>query len=69
MNNWLSYCGLIDAKMRPSDKDLPVRKYIQKSIKVPLQNYRLRLLRHQSQGILKNRFYSFLDFTFTFHIS
>ena len=24
MNNLLSYCGLIDAKMRASDKDLPV---------------------------------------------
>ena len=25
MNNLLSYCGLIDAKIRDSDKDLPVR--------------------------------------------
>ena len=24
MNNLLSYCGLVDAKIRPSDKDLPV---------------------------------------------
>ena len=24
MNNMLSYCGLIDAKIRASDKDLPV---------------------------------------------
>ena len=24
MNNLLSYCGLIDAKIRDSDKDLPV---------------------------------------------
>ena len=24
MNNLLSYCGLIDAKIRASDKDLPV---------------------------------------------
>ena len=24
MNNLLSYCGLIDAKLRASDKDLPV---------------------------------------------
>ena len=23
-NNLLSYCGLVDAKIRPSDKDLPV---------------------------------------------
>ena len=25
MNNLLSYCGLVDAKIRASDKDLPVR--------------------------------------------
>ena len=25
MNNLLSYCGLIDAKIRVSDKDLPVQ--------------------------------------------
>jgi hypothetical protein len=25
MNNLLSYCGLIDAKIRASDKDLPVQ--------------------------------------------
>jgi hypothetical protein len=25
MNNLLSYCGLIDAKIRASDKDLPVK--------------------------------------------
>ena len=24
MNNLLSYCGLVDAKIRASDKDLPV---------------------------------------------
>ena len=27
MNNLLSYCGFIDAKMRASDKDLPVLAY------------------------------------------
>ena len=26
MNNLLSYCGLIDAKIRASDKDLPVQQ-------------------------------------------
>ena len=26
MNNLLSYCGLIDAKIRASDKDLPVKQ-------------------------------------------
>ena len=25
MNNLLSYCGLVDAKIRASDKDLPVK--------------------------------------------
>ena len=28
MNNLLSYCGLIDAKIRASDKDLPVQAAI-----------------------------------------
>ena len=26
MNNFSSYCGLVDAKIRASDKDLPVHK-------------------------------------------
>ena len=26
MNNLLSYCGLVDAKIRASDKDLPVQR-------------------------------------------
>ena len=26
MNNLLLYCGLVDAKIRASDKDLPVQK-------------------------------------------
>ena len=26
MNNLLSYCGLVDARITGSDKDLPVRK-------------------------------------------
>ena len=28
MNNLSSYCGFVDAKIRASDKDLPVKKYI-----------------------------------------
>ena len=28
MNNLLSYCGLVDAKIRASDKELPVRLII-----------------------------------------
>ena len=27
MNNLLIYCGLVDAKIRATDKDLPVKKY------------------------------------------
>ena len=27
MNNLLSYCGLLDARIRTSDKDLPINKY------------------------------------------
>ena len=27
MNNQTSYCGLVDAKIRTSDKDLPVRVF------------------------------------------
>ena len=28
MNNLLSYCGLVDAKIRASDKDLPVHSAV-----------------------------------------
>ena len=28
INNLSSYCGLVDEKIRASDKDLPVRNYI-----------------------------------------
>ena len=28
MNNLSSYCGLVDAKIRASDKDLPVSKLL-----------------------------------------
>ena len=43
MNNMLSYCGLIDAKIRASDKDLPVsqakmeaqmQRLLQKSVEI-----------------------------------
>ena len=27
MNNLSSYCGLLDAKIRSSDKDLPIQTY------------------------------------------
>ena len=29
MNNMLSYCGLVDAKIRTSDKDSPVLVYLE----------------------------------------
>jgi hypothetical protein len=32
MNNLLSYCGLVDAKIRASNKDLPVQKWIGKYV-------------------------------------
>ena len=41
MNNLLSYCGLIDAKIRASDKDLPV---IQPKICFCKEDMILRLL-------------------------
>ena len=37
MNNLSSYCGLVDAKIRASDKDLPVRpefKYLAKMLAI-----------------------------------
>ena len=34
MNNLSSYCGLVDAKIRASDKDLPVKKKRWHAIKV-----------------------------------
>jgi hypothetical protein len=34
MNNLLSYCGLIDAKIRASDKDLPVRNALWKKVQM-----------------------------------
>ena len=32
MNNLLSYCGLVDARIRGFDKDLPVQKILGVSI-------------------------------------
>jgi hypothetical protein len=36
MNNLLSYCGLFDAKIRASDKDLPVKIYLVNKMLVAL---------------------------------
>ena len=58
MNNLSSYCGLVDAKIRPSDKDLPVlsgennkRKCTQKKYSFrkyfnPLYNAQMRIHLH-----------------------
>ena len=47
MNNLLSYCGLLDARIRASNKHLPVPKlrrepkYFLKVRKIPLMYYRV----------------------------
>ena len=38
MNNLSSYCGLVDAKLRASDKDLPVLMVLMKMLFI-LRNY------------------------------
>ena len=38
MNNVLSYCGLVDAKIRASDKDLPVQNGVVSMISKPIQS-------------------------------
>jgi hypothetical protein len=42
MNNLLSYCGLVDAKIRASEKDLPVQMMVvyfgKKMNKIPCAN-------------------------------
>ena len=38
MNNLLSYCGLVDAKIRTSDKDLPIKKSAVKLVGWKLEN-------------------------------
>ena len=35
MNNLLSYCGLVDGKIRASDKDLPVTGQFKTNFYVP----------------------------------
>ena len=42
MNNLLSYCGLVDAKIRASDKDLPV-SHVTKAISL-----------HDNRGIVRD---------------
>ena len=48
MNNLSSYCGLVDAKIRASDKDLPVRSlYFSDWLKVHLTE----LILNQKQSL------------------
>ena len=53
MNNLSSYCGLIDAKIRASDKDLPVqeRKMCQNPAYSKLNQYPLRHMKYQGPSI------------------
>ena len=46
MNNLLPYCGLVDAKIRASDKDLPVHYYF----------FKVNKLRHSSERSLSSLF-------------
>ena len=39
MNNLLSYCGLTDARMRASEKDLPVQRYPKQIFKLKVSTY------------------------------
>ena len=39
MNNLLSYCGLVDAKIRASDIDLPVWKFNNHKMCVPIYRF------------------------------
>ena len=49
MNNLLSYCGLVDAKIRASDKDLPVTKdKMKRSMSVPYALYVIERLRERT---------------------
>ena len=41
MNNLSSYCGLVDAKIRASDKDLPVQKLTQNDLAFVRKGYAL----------------------------
>ena len=59
MNNLLSYCGLIDAKIRASDKDLPVIDVVERlclgvELKSPLQL--------KSEKLKKTRVINFQNF-------
>ena len=41
MNNLSSYCGLVDAKIRASDKDLPIQKKQKETLAFQMKQERL----------------------------
>ena len=55
MNNLLSYCGLVDARTRASDKDLPVKKSHQKCSEFYLVTIlQLKLSTKLKRGTIQN---------------
>ena len=59
MNNILSYCGLTDARMRASEKDLPVKKELLSSPETLTENENLsinsdRTIFHQNSPLLNS---------------
>ena len=50
MNNLLSYCGLTDAKIRASEKDLPVQKEKKKSVIFPIIRNGISRLANNDNG-------------------
>ena len=47
INNMLSYGGLVDAKIRASDKDLPVPKLFWSTVRTNCSNHREKLLKFE----------------------
>ena len=54
MNNLLSYCGLVDGKIRTSDKDLPVPTIFQGLTRIRYFSFLLRDIRAFSETKVKN---------------
>ena len=56
MNNMLSYCGLVDAKIRASDKDLPIQKKQKETLAFQMKQERLlegKLIEAQRKEVLQ----------------
>ena len=69
MNNLLSYCGLVDARISASEKDLPVQelKMCQNPAYSKLNQYPLRHMKYQgpsinSREITYQRIYEIIEF-------